>query len=68
MVQRWLTVVLGMVVAALGILIVVLATQLRTQSGFAGASMVSIMTFAKFIAAIIRTTRYWRRQWALLPG
>ncbi|KID84403.1 ABC transporter [Metarhizium guizhouense ARSEF 977] len=54
MVQRWLTLVLGMVVAALAILVVVLATQLRTQSGFAGASMVSIMTFGKFIAAIIQ--------------
>lgn len=31
-----------------------LATQLRTQSGFTGASMVSIMTFGKFIAAIIQ--------------
>ncbi|KAF5120190.1 ABC transporter FUM19 [Metarhizium anisopliae] len=43
-----------MVVAALAILIVVLATQWRTQSGFTGASMVTIMTFGKFIAVIIQ--------------
>jgi ABC-type multidrug transport system fused ATPase/permease subunit len=53
MVQRWLAFILSMVVATLALLVVTLSTQLRTSSGFTGASMISIMTLGKYVAAII---------------
>lgn len=55
MLQRWITLVLGIVVAALAVLVVTLSTQLRTATGFTGASMVSLMTFGKYLASLIHS-------------
>jgi len=54
MVQRWLAFVLGIVVAAIAILVVALSVQLRSNSGLTGASMVSLMTFGKTLANIVQ--------------
>ncbi|TDZ14677.1 ABC transporter FUM19 [Colletotrichum orbiculare MAFF 240422] len=53
MVQRWLSFVLGVVVAMIAVLVVVLSTQLRSNAGFAGASMVSIMSFGRTLANLV---------------
>jgi ATP-binding cassette subfamily C (CFTR/MRP) protein 1 len=54
MVQRWLAFVLGIVVAVIALLIVTLSTQLRSNTGFAGASMVSLISFGKTSANLIQ--------------
>jgi ABC-type multidrug transport system fused ATPase/permease subunit len=55
MVQRWLLFVLQCIVACLAILVVTLATQIRSgTSGFTGASLVALMTFGDIINFIIR--------------
>jgi ATP-binding cassette subfamily C (CFTR/MRP) protein 1 len=54
MVQRWLSFVLGMVVAVMAVLVVTLSTQLRSNTGFTGASMVSLMSFGKTLASLIQ--------------
>lgn len=54
MVQRWLAFVLGMVVSVIAILVVTLATQLHSNKGFTGASMVSIMSVGKTLANLIQ--------------
>ncbi|KZL80509.1 abc transporter [Colletotrichum incanum] len=53
MVQRWLSFVLGIVVAMIAVLVVTLSTQLRSNAGFAGASMVSIMSFGRTLANLV---------------
>uniref|UniRef100_L2GF21 ABC multidrug transporter n=1 Tax=Colletotrichum fructicola (strain Nara gc5) TaxID=1213859 RepID=L2GF21_COLFN len=53
MVQRWLSFVLGIVVALIAVLVVTLSTQLRSNAGFAGASMVSIMSFGRTLANLV---------------
>ncbi|KAH0437123.1 ABC multidrug transporter [Colletotrichum camelliae] len=53
MVQRWLSFVLGIVVALIAVLVVSLSTQLRSNAGFAGASMVSIMSFGRTLANLV---------------
>ena len=45
MIQQWLAVVLEIVVAGLAIIIVALATQMNAAAGFAGASLVTLVTF-----------------------
>ncbi|EFQ29566.1 ABC transporter [Colletotrichum graminicola M1.001] len=54
MIQRWLAFVLGMVVAVLALFVVTLSTQLRSNAGFTGASMVSLMTFGKTLANLVQ--------------
>ncbi|PWY75050.1 ABC transporter [Aspergillus heteromorphus CBS 117.55] len=54
MIQRWLSFVLDIVVAVLSVLIVTLTTQLRTSPGFTGASLVSLMSFGKTLAGLVR--------------
>ncbi|RAK78825.1 P-loop containing nucleoside triphosphate hydrolase protein [Aspergillus fijiensis CBS 313.89] len=55
MIQRWLSFVLDMVVAVLAVLVVALTTQLRdTSAGFTGASLVSLMSFGKTLAGLVR--------------
>ncbi|KAK5991347.1 ABC transporter FGM5 [Cladobotryum mycophilum] len=54
MVQRWLAFVLGMVVAVIALLVVTLSTQLRSNTGFTGASMVSLMSFGKTLSSLIQ--------------
>ncbi|CCF34126.1 ABC transporter [Colletotrichum higginsianum] len=53
MVQRWLSFVLGIVVAMIAVLVVTLSTQLRSNAGFAGAGMVSIMSFGRTLANLV---------------
>lgn len=54
LVQRWLNSVLAMLIAIIAILVVILSTQLKSNSGFAGASMVSIISFGMFLAAFVQ--------------
>ena len=55
MIQQWLTLVSSLVVAFLAILVVVLATQVKslTGAGFTGASLVTLMSFGIFAAELI---------------
>lgn len=54
MIQRWLALVLGIVVAVLALFVVTLSTQLRTNAGFTGASLVSLMSFSKTLANLVQ--------------
>jgi len=55
MVQRWLLFVLQCIVACLAILVITLATQIRSDTaGFTGASLVALMTFGDILNFIIR--------------
>jgi ABC-type multidrug transport system fused ATPase/permease subunit len=54
MIQRWLLFVLNVVVAVIAVVVVALATQLRANQGFTGASLVTIMSFGDTLANIIR--------------
>ncbi|ETS74012.1 hypothetical protein PFICI_13878 [Pestalotiopsis fici W106-1] len=54
MIQRWLQFVLQLLVALLATIVVALATQLRSNSAFAGASLVTLMTFGNSLSFLIR--------------
>ncbi|TDZ30419.1 ABC transporter FUM19 [Colletotrichum spinosum] len=54
MIQQWLVVVMHLMVACIAVILVALATQLRTNSGFTGASLVTLMTWGETIAWLIR--------------
>jgi ABC-type multidrug transport system fused ATPase/permease subunit len=54
MIQRWLAFTLQLVVAVLGLVVVTLATQLRANTAFAGASLVTLMSFGETLSYIIR--------------
>ncbi|KAL3424167.1 ABC transporter [Phlyctema vagabunda] len=54
MVQRWLGFALQTVVAFLAVAVVTLATQLRSNTGLTGASLVTLMTFGDILNYIIR--------------
>ncbi|KAI1148901.1 P-loop containing nucleoside triphosphate hydrolase protein [Nemania diffusa] len=51
--QQWLTLVLNIVVAALAVVLVTLSLQLRSNSGFAGASLVSLMSFGDSLSSVV---------------
>ncbi|KAH6640025.1 P-loop containing nucleoside triphosphate hydrolase protein [Truncatella angustata] len=53
MVQQWLTLVLNLIVMVLAIILVTLALQLRSNSGFAGASLVTLMSFGDSLSSIV---------------
>ncbi|KAJ3499718.1 hypothetical protein NLG97_g96 [Lecanicillium saksenae] len=53
MIQSWLSFILGMLVAILAIAVIILATQLKADAGFTGASMVSIINFGGYLSSII---------------
>jgi ATP-binding cassette subfamily C (CFTR/MRP) protein 1 len=53
MIQQWLMMVLNLVVVAMSAILVTLATQLRTSSGFTGAGLISLMSFSEMLAAIV---------------
>ncbi|KAF4438951.1 abc transporter [Fusarium austroafricanum] len=55
MIQRWLQFVLRLIVMLIATVIVTLATQLRTNSGFTGASLVTLMTFGEMLATIVQS-------------
>ncbi|KAK7942741.1 P-loop containing nucleoside triphosphate hydrolase protein [Apiospora aurea] len=50
MVQQWLVMVMNFVVMVLCVILTSLAVKLRSNSGFTGASLVSLMTFGNQIA------------------
>lgn len=54
MIQEWLMLTLRMVVAVMATGLAALATQLRTSSGFTGASLVTLMVFGELLALLIR--------------
>lgn len=45
--------VLNIVVAALAVVLVTLSLQLRSNSGFAGASLVSLMSFGDSLSSVV---------------
>ncbi|KAJ8114351.1 hypothetical protein OPT61_g3746 [Boeremia exigua] len=53
MIQQCLMLVLNLIVAVLAIILVTLATQLRTSTGFTGASLVSLMSFSELATGLI---------------
>jgi ATP-binding cassette subfamily C (CFTR/MRP) protein 1 len=53
MIQRWLGFTLQLVVAGLAVVFVTLATQLRSNSAFTGASLVTLMTFGDQLSILV---------------
>ncbi|OAA53807.1 ABC transporter, transmembrane domain, type 1 [Niveomyces insectorum RCEF 264] len=53
MVQRWLNFALQVLVALLATVVVTLATQLRSNTAFTGASLILLMNFGDFVAYIM---------------
>ncbi|CAI7648203.1 unnamed protein product [Penicillium palitans] len=53
MIQQWLTLVLDIVVMVLAVVMTTLAVRLHSSSGFAGASLFSLMTFGESISGIV---------------
>ncbi|KAJ3492630.1 hypothetical protein NLG97_g5262 [Lecanicillium saksenae] len=54
MIQQWLTLVLGVVVAFLATGLTALATRMHSSSGFTGASMVTLMSFGENTSMIVQ--------------
>ncbi|OLN82360.1 Canalicular multispecific organic anion transporter 1-like protein 2 [Colletotrichum chlorophyti] len=54
MIQQWLVVTMQLLVACMAVILVALATQLRANSGFTGASLVTLMSWGETIAMVIR--------------
>ncbi|KAI0476031.1 ABC multidrug transporter [Xylariaceae sp. FL0804] len=54
MIQQWLSLVLNLLVAILAVILTALVTQLRTSSGFTGASLVTLMTFGQELTDIVK--------------
>ncbi|KGO49054.1 ABC transporter, integral membrane type 1 [Penicillium expansum] len=53
MIQQWLTLVLDLVVMVLAVVMTTLAVRLHSSSGFAGASLFSLMSFGESISGIV---------------
>lgn len=53
MIQQWLNLVLDIVVTILAVLVTTLAVRLHSNAGFAGASIVSLMSFADDLSGIV---------------
>jgi ABC-type multidrug transport system fused ATPase/permease subunit len=54
MIQQWLTVTLNVVVAIIAVVLVSLATRLRSSAGFTGMGLVSLMSFSDMLASIVK--------------
>lgn len=54
MIQRWLAFTLDSAVAVLATVVVVLSTQLHSDSGFTGASLITFMSFGSTITNLVR--------------
>ncbi|KAK4152002.1 canalicular multispecific organic anion transporter 1 [Chaetomidium leptoderma] len=54
MIQRWLALTLQLVVAVLALAVVTLATQLRSNTAFTGASLIALMSFGDGLTQFIR--------------
>ncbi|RWA05420.1 hypothetical protein EKO27_g9683 [Xylaria grammica] len=53
MIQKWLAVVLNLVVTGIAVLLTALATQLRSNSGITGASLVTLLSFGESLSGIV---------------
>jgi len=53
MIQQWLNLVLDLVVAALAAILTTLAVRLNSNSGFTGASLVTLMSLADNLSGIV---------------
>ncbi|KUJ23459.1 putative ABC multidrug transporter [Mollisia scopiformis] len=53
MIQQWLTLVLNMVVMIMAVILTTQAVRLRSNSGFAGASFVTLMQFGENLSGIV---------------
>ena len=53
MIQRWLGFVLRVVVAVLAVAVVALSTQMRSNSAFTGASLITLMSFGDSLSYLI---------------
>ena len=53
MTQQWLNLVLDLVVMAMAAVLTTLAVRLHSNSGFTGASMVTLMTFGENLSEIV---------------
>ncbi|KAL2882737.1 hypothetical protein SGCOL_001948 [Colletotrichum sp. CLE4] len=54
MIQQWLVVTMQLMVAGLAVVLVTLATQLRANSGFTGASLVTLMSWGETLSSLVR--------------
>lgn len=54
-IQRWLQTVLRLVVAILATVVVAIATQIRSDSGLTGASLITLMSFGDQLALIVQS-------------
>lgn len=53
MIQQWLTLVLDVVVMIMAAVLTTLAVRLHSNSGFAGASLVTLMSFGENLSGIV---------------
>ncbi|KAF4345669.1 multidrug resistance [Fusarium beomiforme] len=53
MIQQWLGTLLHFIVTGTAVLLVALATQLRTNAGLTGASLISLLTFSETLSNLI---------------
>lgn len=53
MIQSWLSLVLDLVVMVMAAVLTALAVRLHSNSGFAGASLVSLMSFGENLSGIV---------------
>ena len=54
MIQKWLLLALNLVVMFIALIVITMSTQLRTSSGFAGASLVTLMGFGLALSNIVK--------------
>jgi ABC-type multidrug transport system fused ATPase/permease subunit len=55
MIQQWLASSLHFLVAGTAVLLVALSTQLRTNAGLTGASLISLLTFSETLSFLIQS-------------
>jgi ABC-type multidrug transport system fused ATPase/permease subunit len=55
MIQQWLASSLHFLVAGIAVLLVALSTQLRTNAGLTGASLISLLTFSETLSFLIQS-------------
>ncbi|RGP60633.1 hypothetical protein FLONG3_10802 [Fusarium longipes] len=55
MIQQWLASSLHLIVTGIAVILVALATQLRTNAGLTGASLISLLTFSEFMSDVIKS-------------
>lgn len=53
MIQQWLNLVLDLVVMVMAAVLTTLAVRLHSNAGFAGASLVSLMSFGESLSGIV---------------